>query len=545
MLLTAALGSGRDRPLTAADLRQIPSADDGRRLLTRFAQLSESFISPGNCEGCGPNRHLSTDISYHVVAFDTIRVEVLIDTVDGGNDRAIEPIGKKAPDRTYVIPSFNGTLEGTTPYELPDGSYHIFIFAYDDTGRSERDTLNLVIDRLPPALNSVSARGGINTYRNNETIIIDMVADGPNYSFITNFGTIDSNPEGGTTILDRGDGTYEIRHTISAVNTMVDAANLVVPIIVDDQAGNRTRYNALRFCLSNHPPRLVSVATPGNADGSYRNGEVITVESTWDSPDTLLSLSIDFSALDSDYDSTMLTTARLAGNVYRWTYRMSDTNTFPDGDYQVPFEAKDRGCGSSGLQSVRIRIDTEPGTKPVLDPVPGTVRSPALTVSGLAAASVQVDIRRNQAVVATVPVGEDGRFSADITLQVGANSLVVVGRDNAGNPSEPSTAVSVTYLTGMFITIPTPFRPGGTIQVGTEKTASRLRIEFWTLGGDLASVLTDDASRDLYTVTWDGTDGDGNRLNSGPLIALVLLDFPDGTSSTDKKAMILATVAGR
>jgi len=35
------------------------------------------------------------------------------------------------------------------------------------------------------------------------------------------------------------------------------------------------------------------------------------------------------------------------------------------------------------------------------------------------------------------------------------------------------------------------------------------------------------------------------RVNSGPLIALILLDFPDGTSSTDRKAMILAPVAGQ
>ena len=427
-----------------------------------------------------------------------------------------------------------------TDYVIPDGSYLVIIRAHDDTNRVEADTLSLVIDRLPPVVISATVRGGITTYRNNETIIIDLVTDGPNYEFTPNFGSIDSNPAGGTEIFDRGGGSYEIRHTISADNTRPDAANLIVPIIVDDQAGNRTRYSTLRFCLSNSPPRLVSIATPDNPDGSYRNGDRIIVESTWDSPDTILSVTIDFSPLDSGYDSAMLTTARLAGNVYRSTYVMSETNSYPDGDYLVPLVAQDRGCGSSGITTVRIRIDTEAGSKPILDALPAAVRSPTLVVSGMASGSNNVDIRRNLTTVITVPVSEDGRFEATITLLSGTNTIAAIARDNAGNQTELSSAASVVYVTDMFIRIPAPFRPGGAIQVGTDKTADRLRIEFWTLGGDLASVLTDETQRDIYSLTWDGTDGSGNRLNSGPLIAVFIVDYVDGTSHVEKQAMILA-----
>ncbi|MDZ4806274.1 MAG: hypothetical protein SGI90_15550 [Candidatus Eisenbacteria bacterium] len=547
LALPAVGGTGPNTPLSPETLRQLPAADDGRRILLQNSMLSESFISPRECPTCSGDGILDhTDISYHVAAFDTIRVEVFVQrSADSLRIGDIERIKRKPPGSNQFIPHFDGILEGTTPFVMPDGTYDVIIRAYDDTNRVEADTLSLVIDRLPPVLTSATVRGGITTYRNNETIVIDLVADGPNYDFLTNFGTIDSNPAGGTDIIDRGDGTYEIRHTISAENTLADAANLVVPIVVDDRAGNRTRYNALRFCLSNHPPRLVSIVTPDNPDGSYRNGDLIVVESTWESPDTLLSVTIDFSPLDSGYDTTMLTSARLAGNVYRWTYLMSETNTFPDGDYLIPIVARDRGCGMSGLTTVRLRIDTEAGIKPVLDAPPGAVRTPSLAISGMAPGSAEVDIRRNQTTVITVPVMADGRFEATITLLPGTNSLVAVGRDNAGNQSEASAAASVIYLTAMFVEISKPFRPGGRIQVGTERSASNLRIELWTLGGDLARVLADGSPRDVYALTWDGTDGAGNRLNSGPLIAVITLEFPDGRIHTEKLAMILAPAAGR
>lgn len=547
-LLVSSTGETRSSTaLSPEDLRRLPASNDGLRILIKDSALSESFISPRECEECsGDGVQDDTNISYRVVASDTIRVQVFI--VDAATEQYIgdiDRIEKKPPGTTQVIQNFDGILDGTVSFVMVDGNYEVIIRAYDDTNRVETDTLSLVIDRLPPVITSATVRGGITTYRNNETIIIDMMADGPNYNFITNFGTIDSNPTGGTELLDRGNGSYEIRHTISDDNTLSDAANLVVPILVEDQAGNMTRYNALRFCLSNHPPRLISVATPDNPDGSYRNGELIIVESTWDSPDTLMSLSIDFSSLDSDYDPTMLKTARLEGNRYRSTYLLSETNTFPDGDYLIPLVALDRGCGSSGVTSVRIRIDTESGDKPVLDVQPSAVRSASLVVSGVANGSTQVDIRRNLSTVSTVPVAENGRFETTISLVLGTNSLVAVGRDNAGNQSEASSAISVTYLTSTYVDIPAPFRPGGTIQVGTDRTADRLRIELWTLGGDLARILTDETNQDVYSIKWDGTDGSGNRLNSGPLIALITVEYLDGTSHAEKLAMILAPPVSR
>jgi hypothetical protein len=548
-LPAAAAGTPR-RALSPEQLRLLPTAADGLRLLTRDAQMTEHAISPRACADCPVDGvQDATDISFHVVATDTIRAQIYVVRASTGQFFGdVQRLTERAPGLTYTFAGFDAFFAGNPgnpldDFALPDDDYQIIIRAYDDTNRVEADTLALEVDRVRPILSSLAFRDGRTSYRNGDTIVIDARLDREAYRVSANFSGIDSDTAGGTSFTDRGDGQYEIRHTISMTNMRPDAADSLVRIGFRDLAGNRLEFNALRPCLSNRPPTLVSIRTLNNPDGAYRAGDRIEVETVWDSDDTLLTMTPDFRGVDSNYDSVRVATARSPGNRYVSSYTLSDANTLTDGTYYVSVTARDRGCGVSPPALVPIVFDNEAGARPVLDALPNAVRTDRVTVGGTAPGSIRVDIRRNNTLVDTARVGEDGRFAKAVPLLAGNNSLIVEGFDSAGNKTTPSLAVTIFYVVEATLTIPAPFRPGSAFQVATARPASRVRIELWTLGGDLAAVLEDDTPRDLYTVAWNGADASGTRLNSGPLVALIRVEYTDGTDDVQKRAFVLAPPA--
>jgi hypothetical protein len=537
--------AGRRRAFTTEELQRLPAADDGLRLLTRNARLSEMYISP---PPPGDAVQDETLIQYDIVAADSIRTYVSLDTAGWGlidhPFRGVIQEFKLLPPGPHVLP-FRGVIDNGENSEVRlDGRYGVIIRAIDDTGRVEVDTLSLVIDRARPVVHSVTPLGGRTSYRNGETIVLDMLADQPGYQVTANFSAIDTDPDSPTEILDLGDGHYEIRHTISEANTKVDGSGLLIQIRLVDLAANFSNYNVLRLCLSNEPPRLVSARTIDAPEGAYKNAALIQIETTWESSDTVLAIQADFRGLDTGYDSTMYVTSRLAGNRYHSTYRLSESNLKPDGTYLVPIVARDRGCGVSDVVNVSIALDTEAGTQPVLDAPPSGVRSPDYTVRGTATGSDRVLLIQNDALVDTFLTDSTGRFEAAVTLQPGTNRFTAEGLDPAGNKTTRSSPITVVYVTESFVTIPLPFRPGNAFQVGAAQPSRGVRIELWTLAGDLSRVLTDESARDVYTVTWDGRDEAGDRLNSGPLIAVIRTDFTDGSSITERRALVLTAGTG-
>lgn len=544
--LPSAVTAAPHRTVSPEELRLLPTAADGLRLLTRDARLTESRISPRRCVSCtGDGFQDATDISFHVAAFDSIRAQIYVEKASTGMFFGdIEPVRVRAPGLTYTVQGFDAVFERDfDDFLLPDDIYHVIIRAYDDTNRVEADTLFLEVDRLRPVLTSISFRDGRTTYRNGETIVIDALLDRGDYRIVPDFSRVDSDTAGGTTVLDQGDGRYEIRHTVSAVNTRPDAGDSLVPILFQDLAGNRLQHNALRLCLSNRPPTLVSIRTLNNPDGSYRNGDRIEVETIWDASDTLLLVGADFRSIDSIFDSVRVDTTRAPGNRYVSSYTLSETNALTDGTYYLSVVARDRGCGVSAPALVAIILDNEAGARPTVDALPAAVRADRITVSGLAPGSVRVDIRRNNTVVDTARVGAGDRFTKSIALVPGNNAIIVDGFDPAGNKTTSSVSVTVFYVAQASLSIPAPFRPGSTLQVATARPAVRVSVELWTLGGDLAAIIEDTASRDLYTLTWNGTDAGGTRINSGPLVALIRIDYADGTNEVQKQALLLAPPA--
>lgn len=527
------------RAEAAARDRRLSPADDGQRLLIRDVEAVPAHISPGT----SPRSQDSTSISYLVVAPDTINVAIYLDEIVGDSltGQFVElqnPGTRRAPRGTPYIRVFNGYVN-----EVPvaDGTYQLTIRAADDTGRVEEERRPLEIDTVPPRLlTPIVEANGQSVFRNGDTIVLDARLDRPEYLVTADFSTLDSDLDPAlTTVFDHGDGRYTIHHRISPVNERNDGQARRVRLTFRDLAGNSLVDTSRLFCLSNAPPRLLSARyLPGEVP-IYRNGGIVRIETAWASNAGPLTIAADFRSVDSRYDSTRVAVTERDDNVFELSYEIDPDNERPDRpDYRVRLLAHDIGCGTTMDTSLTIALDNARGDTPTLiEPVTAT-RLAVLSVPGRASGNASVIVRRGTVPLDTAAVAEDGRFTAVLSLVAGENALTAEAFDLAGNKSAALT-FSIFRVTEAFLTLPARYEPADLIRVAPTRRADRLRMEFWTLGGDLVQVLEDSQGGELFDLSWDGRNRDGIRVNSGPLLALVHIDYPGGDSETLKRAFIL------
>ena len=87
--------------------------------------------------------------------------------------------------------------------------------------------------------------------------------------------------------------------------------------------------------------------------------------------------------------------------------------------------------------------DVTPPNRPVLDPLPSITNVPALTVSGSAEARSTVIVYLGAGEVARTQSGDDRRFSVDIVLAEGSNSLTARAMDLVKNLGAPCDAIVI------------------------------------------------------------------------------------------------------
>lgn len=89
--------------------------------------------------------------------------------------------------------------------------------------------------------------------------------------------------------------------------------------------------------------------------------------------------------------------------------------------------------------------DNIPPTSPRLNSPPDISRTRTLQISGSAESGSTVSVVVNDREQLTALADKNGIFKGEISLVGGANSVVAVAKDSAGNKSRPSKAVSITY----------------------------------------------------------------------------------------------------
>lgn len=519
--------------------RRLRPADDGQQLLIRDVFVNPAYISPGT----SPRSQDSTAISYLVVSRDTITVAIYLDEVVGdsltGNFDVLQDASTIRVSRpTPYLRIFSGFVNDI---RVPDGTYLVTVRAANDTNRVEEVRRPLEIDTVPPRLLApIVEANGQSVFRNGDTIVLTARLDRPDYRVTADFSALDSDLDPTlTTVFDAGDGRYTVHHLLSSANTRADGQARRVRLTFRDKAGNNLVDTSLLFCLRNAPPRLVSARyLPGGA-AIYKDGGTIRIETVWASNAGPLTVFADFRNIDSRFDSTRVAVTERAGNLFELAYEIDADNERPDrSDYRVKVSARDSGCGTTVDTSLTVALDNQRGEAPTLTAPPTATRGAIVSVSGRAAGNDYVVIRRATTVLDTAEVAADARFTASVPLVPGENALTAEAYDHAGNKSSPLN-FSIFRVSEAFVTLPARYEPSTPIRVAPARRADRLRLELWTLSGNLVRVIEDSRPADLFDLNWDGRNGQGTRVNSGPLLALIRIDYPDGGSETLKQAFIL------
>lgn len=253
---------------------------------------------------------------------------------------------------------------------------------------------------------------------------------------------------------------FRFTWTLSDPGSIPDDGEIVVPVTaVDTVSSTSATDEALRFCLSNHPPEHVETEFIGDPsrfvehDGvTYyvvRNGDRLEMESTWRYATGALSVTADFTGADNTFDSADLFAWPVDGVgdtlvTWRLEYLLSEDG-FTGSDYPVPLRiyAGDGGCGRDSV-IVTIEVDNDgPEGSPVFESeIPEDTEEAEIILYGTAPeGSSELLLMRNSTSEHVFRLfGVEGalQFYDTLALGVGANHIVAYGRDVAGNLSAPS-----------------------------------------------------------------------------------------------------------
>lgn len=522
-------------------------------LIRNDVTLAPSAISPG----VSPTVQDTTFLRFTIISADTLKWGVFVDLATGGDPEPPVPgafilDGKPLTGAVYVpntritVPITGTFTGGGLPVVLEDGNYTIVLSVVStQVDRNEQVRFPLTIDRQVPRFLSVPVVKDRKStpYRNGDTIVIEAKLDDKGYAVTADFSELDNDTSAGATqIIDNGDGSYTMRHTLSEANTRPDGRDLSVPLSFKDKAGNTLRDASLFFCMVNNPPRITSVRFVGVGETPrFKNGDTLNIETRWEPRDTPLTLTAQAWGLDSRFspDSVRIEPPPPGDNLYRIWYRIDPRNDQQDGDYCLRVQAATPGCAVAVDQTkICATLDNARISGLTLDPFAPTTRDTALVVTGAAPGAETVRFKRGDTVVTTAAANVvTGRFSASVPLINGLNAILAESFDRFGSKG-PTRAIEVTRVTRGFLELASRVKPGAVIRVATSQTATSIRVEMWDLAGNLVALLEDGRRRDFYEFTWNGQTTSGQVLRTGPLICRVDASLVDGSHELTNRAFV-------
>lgn len=274
-----------------------------------------------------------------------------------------------------------------------EGAHELVVVATDAVGNRAEARRRFTVDVTPPTLTVVSPQPGTFIQAGSVEVVVAAVDDGPVAGVWLGNGE-----------LARGaDGHY--RDTV----TLEEGSNLLV-LLARDVAGNSAQLTH-QVTRDSTPPRL-TVTTP--AEGAKVAGSSVQVEGQVE-------------------DSTPLT-VRVGGMAAAVgpDGRFQLTVAVAQGPVSLEVVATD-GAGNTTRVVRAFRVNTTPPRLDVSAPASGTVtEEPSIVVSGFARSADATDTVKLEAAGGEHAVGVDGRFSVDVPLAPGVNTVSVTAVDGYG-----------------------------------------------------------------------------------------------------------------
>ena len=316
-----------------------------------------------------------------------------------------ETLGSTSPGMVCTASGNGYSCTYTSPTALSEGQHTVSISVEDGAGNpSNTASISFGIDASPPQ------------------VVITSPADG--------FITVSDSIEVTGTASDAGGGIsgVTVNGVVATLNGEAFTANVplssgqnTITATATDTVGN-TAQDTVTVARATSGPSLV-ITSP--VDGSATNVQTISVTGTVsDSVSTVSSVTVNG------------VQATITGGTF------SASVTLSNGQNTITVVAEN-AVGLSTTETVTVTLDTDNPVLNVASPADGAILSSnTVPVSGTAtdATSGIASLAVNGA---TVPVGTDGSFSANVAMPDGAGSITVTATDRAGNTTQVTRSITV------------------------------------------------------------------------------------------------------
>lgn len=281
--------------------------------------------------------------------------------------------------------------------------------------------------------------------------------------------------------LNSTTGKYEATITAPAKSSYTKAGHYYgVSLTAADNAGNSTTINetdpslggALKLVVKEKVAPVITIVSPSTGATITTNKPTITVDVTDNDSgvDTSKFTLKVGSATVSGGDCTVTDIA----NGKRFTYAL--TTALPDGACSISATASDNDGNAATSATATIKVDTTSPNLNISAPANDVWQNTySVTVAGTTndetSAPVTVAITVNGADAGAITVDASGRFSKQVTLTEGVNTIVVKATDAAGKYSTVTRTVNVNTVAPIFKAItltPNPVDAGATYIISIE-----------------------------------------------------------------------------
>lgn len=316
-----------------------------------------------------------------------------------------ESLGSTSPGMVCTASGNGYSCTYTSPTALSEGQHTVSISVEDGAGNpSNTASISFGIDASPPKVVITSPADGFITVSDSIEVTGTASDAGGGISGVTVNGVVATlNGEAFTATVPLSSG----QNTITATAT--------------DTVGN-TAQDTVTVARATSGPSLV-ITSP--VDGSATNVQTISVTGTVsDSVSTVSSVTVNG------------VQATITGGTF------SASVTLSNGQNTITVVAGN-AVGLNTTETVTVTLDTDNPVLNVASPADGAILSSnTVPVSGTAtdATSGIASLAVNGA---TVPVGTDGSFSANVAMPDGAGSITVTATDRAGNTTQITRSITV------------------------------------------------------------------------------------------------------
>lgn len=220
-------------------------------------------------------------------------------------------------------------------------------------------------------------------------------------------------------------------------------------VTATDVAGNATTVSITDFATLGL--RVLEKVAPVSTLTYPTAGAYITSSKptfTWTVTDS--GSGVDGDTISIKIDNGTAVTAGITKTAITNGYRCSYTPgaALSEGSHTVTVNASDNDGNAAVAKSAAFTVDTVPPTLTISSPAEGLITNQTgVTVSGTTndatSSPVTVSVQVNGGTALTPTVAADGRFSCDVTLVSGANTVVIKATDSAGKATTITRTVTV------------------------------------------------------------------------------------------------------